>query len=303
LTAGFAITVFDAFGSASQTNRLKIQRAGSDLIYPPAAASYELTSVNQGVTLYSDGVSKWYAVSFQPGAATNGTFPQQNWSGGIYAASLYTLPVSIGSTGKMLQSNGTNAVFSTPTWPTSGGTSGTIVRSNGSNFVNSTATYPDTGGTANKVLQSDGTNFLSQFLKGTTTNDSASAGEVGEVVSSLVASGSAVSLTTATAANITSISLTAGDWDVEGNINFTETTSTVTARSAGITTTSATVPTDGSEVYCGVQSTVTSEINSITIPRKRISIAGTTTTYLVGKATFSAGTCAGFGAIVARRVR
>jgi hypothetical protein len=135
------------------------------------------------------------------------------------------------------------------------------------------------------------------------TNDASQAGAIGEYVSSLIASGSAVSLTNATAANVTSISLTAGDWDVRGNVNFTETTSTVTARSAGISTTSATLPTDGSEGYCGVQSTVTSETNTITLPAKRISLSTTTTVYLVGQATFSAGTCAGFGTLTARRTR
>jgi len=140
-------------------------------------------------------------------------------------------------------------------------------------------------------------------IVGSATNDNAVALNVGEYVSSLIATGSAVSLTTATAANITSISLTAGDWDVSGNVNFNETTSTVTARSAGISSTSATLPTDGSEAYNGVQSTVTSEINSITSPRVRMSLSGTTTIYLVGKATFSAGTCAGFGTLTARRIR
>lgn len=140
-------------------------------------------------------------------------------------------------------------------------------------------------------------------LSGTSTNDNATAGNVGERVTSLIASGSAVSLTTATAANITSISLSAGDWNVVGNVNFTETTSTVTARSAGINTTSATVPTDGTEAYCGVQSTATSEVNTIMLPAKVIKLASTTTVYLVGKATFSAGTCAGFGYIMATRVR
>lgn len=142
----------------------------------------------------------------------------------------------------------------------------------------------------------------SVFL-GTATNDNAPAGAVGEYVSSLIASGSAVSLTNNTTVNITSISLTAGDWDVGGNVNFSETTSTVTARSAGTTSTSATVPTDGSEAFCGTQSTVTSETNSITLSRKRFSLSATTTVYLVGRASFSAGTCAGFGQITARRAR
>lgn len=140
-------------------------------------------------------------------------------------------------------------------------------------------------------------------IVGTTTNNDASAGSVGEAVSSLVAVGSPISLTTATGANITSISLTAGDWDVSGNVNFSASTATVTGTSGGITATSATVPTDGSEVYSGVQVTLLSETDSVTIPAKRFSLSGTTTIYLVGKSTFSAGTVGGFGSITARRRR
>lgn len=140
-------------------------------------------------------------------------------------------------------------------------------------------------------------------LGGTATNDNATAGNVGEYVESLVAVGSAVSFTTATSMNITSISLTAGDWDVMGGVNYNETVATVSARTASIGTTSATLATDGSEGYCGVQSTLVTEKNSIDLPRKRISISGTTTVYLVGSCTFAAGTSTGFGFINARRVR
>lgn len=137
----------------------------------------------------------------------------------------------------------------------------------------------------------------------TTTNNDASAGSVGEAISSLVAVGSPVSLTTNTGTNVTSISLTAGDWDVSGNVNLTEGTATVTGASAGITSTSATVPTNGSEVYSGVQVTLLSGTDSITLPPKRFSLSGTTTVYLVAKSTFSAGTVDAFGSILARRVR
>lgn len=147
------------------------------------------------------------------------------------------------------------------------------------------------------------TGLTSSQIAGTTTNDNAAAGKIGEYVSSLVASGSAVSLTDATAANITSISLTAGDWDVEGNINFIATTATVTSKIGGISSTSATLPTDGSEVYSGVQLTVATATDGVALPRKRISIASTTTVYLVGQASFSAGTVSAFGSITARRVR
>jgi len=143
----------------------------------------------------------------------------------------------------------------------------------------------------------------SSNIAGTATNDNATAGNIGEHSSSLIAAGSAVSLTTNTSANVTSLSLTAGDWDVEGAINYTETTSTVTARTGGISTTSATLPTDGSEVENGFLTTVVTTKAGITVPRKRISISATTTVYLVARAVFSAGTEAAYGQLTARRVR
>lgn len=153
------------------------------------------------------------------------------------------------------------------------------------------------------VAGGSGTFSQTGGIIGTTTNNNANAGSVGEYVESLIASGSAVSLTTATAANVTSISLTAGDWDVHGLVNYNASTATVTGASAGISTTSATLPTDGSQAYSGVQLTALSTSDSITLTRKRILISGTTTVYLVASSTFSAGTVGAFGTINARRVR
>ncbi len=181
-------------------------------------------------------------------------------------------------------------------------TAGAGAVTNGVTFYIENAPSP-AGATNYAMWIDDGVARLDGGILGTATNDNATAGNTGEYVSSLIASGSAVSLTTATAANVTSISLTAGDWDVTGTVSFTETTATVSARSAGLSSTSATIPTDGSEAFCGVQSTVTSETNSIALVRKRFSLSATTTIYLVGSATFSAGTCAGFGNITARRIR
>lgn len=169
----------------------------------------------------------------------------------------------------------------------------------------STSSYPSLkrSTTTLQVRLADDSAYAQIISAGTATNDSAAAGNIGEIVSSLVATGSAVSLTTATPANVTSISLTAGDWDVEGNVNFNATGATITAGSAGINTTSATVPTDGSEAFAGILSTTANTVDTITLPRKRISISATTTVYLVGSRTFSAGTVAAFGGITARRVR
>ena len=53
-------------------------------------------------------------------------------------------------------------------------------------------------------------------IVGTATNDSATAGNVGEYVSSAVTPAYPITLTSTQYADVTSISLTAGDWDVTG---------------------------------------------------------------------------------------
>lgn len=78
---------------------------------------------------------------------------------------------------------------------------------------------------------------------GTATNDNAAGGSVGEDISSTLTSSSAVGLTTNLPHNITSIALTAGDWDVWGGVAFTTTSSTiVTAYIGGISLSSAALP-------------------------------------------------------------
>ena len=82
-------------------------------------------------------------------------------------------------------------------------------------------------------------------LPGTSTNDNASTGNVGEYQESSIASGSQIQLTTVTAANITNLSLTAGDWDCSGKVNFSGSGTTVTTDFYDwVSTTSATLPTE-----------------------------------------------------------
>lgn len=136
----------------------------------------------------------------------------------------------------------------------------------------------------------------------------ATSGHVGEVISSSVAVGSAVALTTATPANVTTISLSAGDWDVSGQVNYTGTGATTALGGlfvAGINTTSATVPTDGSEAQLALPAYTTAAFKAgRDVTKKVINVsAGATTVYLVAEGTFSAGTVGAYGTIVARRVR
>jgi hypothetical protein len=160
-------------------------------------------------------------------------------------------------------------------------------------------TLDASGGTFPQSVTATG-GFISQ-----TSNGNAPAGGLGEYASSLVALGSAIALTTATVSNVTSISLTAGDWDVRGNVNYSEGGVTVTEIVGGVTSTPATIPTDGSEVYSGAGVGVIglSAKDSVTLPSKRLSLSGTTTIYLVAKATFSVGTVSAYGSITARRVQ
>lgn len=152
---------------------------------------------------------------------------------------------------------------------------------------------------------------VSGLQVGTSTNNNAPAGYVGEFVTATVAVGSAVSLTTATTANVTSISLTAGDWDVTGQIDFNLSGTTGTLFQGGTSLTSATLPTQPGGSGLGTDSLFVMPIPVTTLTAVmtcdcnavRVSLAATTTVYLTAQATFSVGTVSAFGTIRARRVR
>jgi len=144
-------------------------------------------------------------------------------------------------------------------------------------------------------------------LPGTTTNDSAAAGKVGEFITSSIASGSAIPLTSGTQTNITSISLTPGDWDVSGIVNLNGASTTLpTVFNAAVNTVSATIPTEGTTGRTNVAFNLTSfptDDPSAPIIPTRISISTTTTVYLIARAYFTVSTANAYGTIRARRVR
>ncbi len=141
------------------------------------------------------------------------------------------------------------------------------------------------------------------FMEGTTTNNNASAGNVGEYLSRNVVSASAVALVTATTKNIDSLSLTAGDWDLTGLVKFNMTGATVSDFKAGFTTTSATLGNDTTYIQKPFSFTGLTSTYGDVLPTIRISIAATTKIYFVAQATFTVGTVSSFGTMRARRVR
>lgn len=140
---------------------------------------------------------------------------------------------------------------------------------------------------------------------GTTTNDNAAAGSVGEYKEASLSAGLATSLTTGTAKTVVSVSLEAGDWDVSGVVYFTTggTTST-TAVSCGTSIVNNTFPSDPDpSIYQYNGATVTNHFFRIPAGTKRYSLASTTTVYLVTSSNFTVSTTTAYGVISARRVR
>jgi hypothetical protein len=142
---------------------------------------------------------------------------------------------------------------------------------------------------------------------GRTDGGNAAAGNVGEFVESKVLTGAAVSLTSGGTSNVTSISLTAGDWDVEGvvSINAGATTS-FTVQASAISLVSATYPTlsnGGCHIVRTAAYVPNSSGNTLPTGRLRVSVSSTTTVYLVASCTFTVSTASAYGIITARRVQ
>lgn len=136
---------------------------------------------------------------------------------------------------------------------------------------------------------------------------SAAAGEIGEYVESVIASGSATALTTATAKTVTSISLTAGDWDVDciGYFIYGVSTS-VTGQIIGLSLTTNTLDvTPGRFVELGTPAQVPTNtvVSGIGVPPYRFSLSGTTSIFLIAQGTFTVSTMSAYGIIRARRAR
>jgi hypothetical protein len=134
--------------------------------------------------------------------------------------------------------------------------------------------------------------LLAREGRGVTDGSDAAAGQIGEY---LVATASGVALATNVQATVVSLPLTAGDWDVTGDVAFHITGATSSHYGAGVDAIAqeiiATIPTGSGTWRLGSGAPV------------RHSLSAPGTALLVAIATFSAGTVAADGVIQARRVR
>jgi hypothetical protein len=135
-------------------------------------------------------------------------------------------------------------------------------------------------------------------IKGTGVNDNVSTGFVGEEMQSVIlSSGALVTLANGTAKTMVSLTLTAGDWDIWGNVFF-NLSGNGTFVECGISTTTNTLP--DTAFIALVQATLPSS-QGINAPGYRVSIASTTTYYLIARCGFSTGAATCNGGLYARR--
>lgn len=140
------------------------------------------------------------------------------------------------------------------------------------------------------------------YLKGTSTNDDPAAGYYGEYIESVVTNRTTYPTSTQWG-DLTSISLTAGDWDVTATL--LQDTGIPTASSIGISTTtgnSITGLVPGNNYLNCVLSTAGNDGGGC-VPSYRMSLGSTTTVYLKIWTTYSSTAPKARGRISARRVR
>lgn len=141
-------------------------------------------------------------------------------------------------------------------------------------------------------------------LEGTPTNDNAVAGMVGEYISASVATPGGA-LGTGVVSNVTSIVLTAGDWDVDGVVDFLPgALASITQLLFGISEVSVTL--GAQDTYGQLSSAAQvpgANLTAQRTPTVRISLAAPATIYLVAEGVFTVDTLNAFGTIQARRRR
>jgi hypothetical protein len=156
-------------------------------------------------------------------------------------------------------------------------------------------------------------------IRGTYNNDAAGVGYVGEIIQCTVAQASAVSLTSATASTVCSMTLTSGDWDISGAVGFTPgATTSITQLGWGVN--------ESANSFCaigtcgGVPSSANGNVSYQEpytafvpnadfikpIPKFQVKVSQSSITqliYLIADATFSLSTLGGYGYMQARRAR
>lgn len=144
--------------------------------------------------------------------------------------------------------------------------------------------------------------LVNKVFNGTITNDSPPAGFKGEWKNSDITTAQNFPAS-GVWGDLTSISLTAGDWDIGGLVFAQSNGATVTICEMGISQTSGNNAPSRGPLAFGFAPPTATYATSGAVPDYRFSLASTTTVYLKYYAEYTVATPKAFGTIHARRVR
>lgn len=274
----------------------------------PTLAQYTLTQMFTGA--FPGGV-----VPVTQGGTGLAAVPAGNVLVGGSASALNFAPPSVAGTMLisqgvgLLPAFGNNAVIiggsvnNSPVGATTPSTGAFTALSSTSGALNGTlgGTTPST--VAATTITASGTFTPAQVagIVGTTTNNSAQTGSVGEY---LTATSGAIALVSNTPADTATVSLTPGDWDVQSVIQYAPAASTVMQSSwASVNTVTNTLPALGGSTQNNNFGNTAAQGSIVTSPTVRVSLAAATTVRAIATAFFITSTCTATGFIRARRVR
>jgi hypothetical protein len=278
----------------------------------PASSSEPLRfgDVNPTGLVYSAGTNIGIAgtvisTTNNPTFSTSVTTPQIKNSAGIVnipASGTITIPATTDTlVGRATTDTLTNKTLTSPTIATITNTGTLTLPTGPDNILGRASTDTltnktiNTAGTGNHI-QISGVDITRGQILGETGGGNASAGNIGEFLTS---SGGPVSLTSNTGANICSLSLTAGDWDVWGWMQLGPGGSTITGWQNSISTTNSVI----SNPFNTMNVNIAGAGYNFQTPLIRLNVASTTTIFNVVFVTFSGGTATVSGNIYARRAR
>lgn len=134
-----------------------------------------------------------------------------------------------------------------------------------------------------------------------TTTGQLGVGTAGQTQTSAISQGSAVSLTTATPANVTTIALSIGTWSISALAQFGGSPTVTGPQQVSISTASAVHSTLGNNSAQSAWATANFALGNVpvTVPGFVLTVATPTTVFLVSSGVFGAGTMTAYGRITA----